>query len=165
MLYKSLNKLDKIFSFEKVHAHCDIPCKIYDPAVAQIAALSVLRMIDLMDELQKKADKSLQTTNTMSRYIKEKEVQAKICKDEVTIIWGDYFKTPQFEKFPKAHELVHSIMMAASKTKQEPSRETGLKLIELVNEFADMFWQTKGVKTKKATCPHPPSLEMIYPDL
>ena len=28
-------------------AHCDIPCKIYDPAAAQYAVLSVIRIIDL----------------------------------------------------------------------------------------------------------------------
>ena len=26
-------------------AHCDIPCKIYDPIVIQIAALTVVRII------------------------------------------------------------------------------------------------------------------------
>ena len=29
-------------------AHCDIPCAVYDPAVAQYAALSVVRFLDLI---------------------------------------------------------------------------------------------------------------------
>ena len=29
---------------EEANAHCDIPCKIYDPAVVQVAALSVVRL-------------------------------------------------------------------------------------------------------------------------
>jgi len=34
-----------------VKAHCDIPCAVYDPAVAQYAALSVLRFLDLIGEI------------------------------------------------------------------------------------------------------------------
>ena len=165
MISNIIKGIDKVVKFNSVSAHCDIPCKIYDPSTALIAALSVVRMIDLMEELNQKGDNSLQSVNTMARYIREKEDQAKICKHEVNIIWGDYFKAPQLEKFPQTHALVHSIMMTASKTKQEPSREHGIKLVELINEFADIFWQSKGIKTKKATCPYPPSLEVVYPIL
>ena len=31
-----------------VKAHCDIPCAVYDPGVAQNAALSVVRFLDLI---------------------------------------------------------------------------------------------------------------------
>ncbi|MBQ49637.1 MAG: superoxide dismutase, Ni [Zetaproteobacteria bacterium] len=150
---------------ESVSAHCDIPCKIYDPAPAMIAALTVVRMIDLMEELNAKKSDTLAFHNTMARYVREKEDQATLCKEEVRIIWGDYFKAPQMEKFPEIHEVCHNIMMTASKTKQEPNKDHGLKLVELVNQFSDIFWQTKGVKVKKATCPYPPSLEVVYPDL
>ncbi|MFL2733206.1 MAG: superoxide dismutase [Ni], partial [Gammaproteobacteria bacterium] len=34
----------------EVLAHCDIPCKIYDPIVIQIAALTVVRIIDIIEE-------------------------------------------------------------------------------------------------------------------
>ena len=34
-----------------VRAHCDIPCAVYDPGVAQYAALSVLRFLDLIAEM------------------------------------------------------------------------------------------------------------------
>ena len=33
-----------------VKAHCDIPCAVYDPGVAQYAALSVVRFLDLIDK-------------------------------------------------------------------------------------------------------------------
>ena len=165
MLYRALDSLNKIFSFQHASAHCDIPCKIYDPSTALIPALSVVRMMDLMEELHAKSDTSLQASNTMARYIREKEDQARLCKNEVVIIWGDYFKAPQIEKFPDVHHVVHQIMMAASKTKQEPSREAGVKLVELVNDFAQMFWESKGVKTKRLVCPYPPSLKVVYPEL
>ena len=39
--------------FQVAEAHCDIPCKIYDPAISQVAALSVIRLIDLLTKLMK----------------------------------------------------------------------------------------------------------------
>ena len=36
-----------------VKAHCDIPCAVYDPGVAQYAALSVLRFLDLNNLVSK----------------------------------------------------------------------------------------------------------------
>ncbi len=165
MIYNTLNNIDSVIGFDEVSAHCDIPCKIYDPTNAMHAALSSVRMIDLMEELHAKNDTSLQAMNTMSRYVAEKENQASICKKEIRIIWGDFYKEPQFTKYPHLHELTHSIMMAASKVKQEPSRAAGEKLVSLLNDFSEIFWEIKGVKTKKAVCPYPPSLEVVYPEL
>ena len=34
-----------MFKLKEVQAHSDVPCGIYDPIVAQIAALSVVRMV------------------------------------------------------------------------------------------------------------------------
>lgn len=48
MIYELVSKLDKAVGIERAKAHCDIPCGIYDPITAQIAALTVIRMIDLM---------------------------------------------------------------------------------------------------------------------
>ena len=165
MFRNLIENIDSKVPFLTASAHSDIPCKIYDPQPAIIAALTVVRMLDLMKELSDKGDTSLQTQNTMVRYIREKEDQASLCKKEIRIIWGDYFKKPQIESFPNIHELTHSIMMAAGKAKQESNREFGTKLVELVNNFADIFWQSKGIKTKRAVCPYPPSLEVVYPDL
>ena len=35
-----------MFNIEIAKAHCDVPCGIYDPIAAQIAALSIIRMVD-----------------------------------------------------------------------------------------------------------------------
>ncbi|NRA64215.1 MAG: superoxide dismutase, Ni [Pseudobacteriovorax sp.] len=163
MLSKLINSIES--SIPAVAAHCDIPCKIYDPYSAQIAALSVVRMLDLMNELNAKNGNDLTSQNTMTRYIAEKEKQATICKEEIRIIWGDYFKKPQIDSFPVIHELTHNLMMAASAAKQGAERDNGIKLVSLVNDFAEIFWQTKKIDTKKAICPYPPSLEIVYPSL
>ena len=51
-----------MFKLPKAYAHCDIPCKIYDPA-AQYAVLSVIRIIDLLKEIEESpSDKSINLT-------------------------------------------------------------------------------------------------------
>ena len=100
----------------EVFAHCDIPCKIYDPIVIQVAALSVVRILDIISETSHEDDKA--NISELSRLTVEKENQARIVKDEVRIIWGDYFKEPQIKAHPNVHDLVHQIMMQGSKCKQ-----------------------------------------------
>ena len=147
---------------EEANAHCDIPCKIYDPAVVQVAALSVVRILDIISELE---ESSKGNQSELARLTIEKENQARIVKDEIRIIWGDYFKDPQIELYPNIHSLVHSIMMSGSKCKQSIDRQNGLDLVELVNEFTEAFWGTKDVKTQRVIAPYPPALEVVQPIL
>jgi nickel superoxide dismutase len=103
--------------------------------------------------------------NGMARYVTVKEEHAERVKHEIRVIWGDYLKAQQLEKYPKAHELVHKIMMLGSKTRQTTDREQATQLVEAVNEFAQMFWETKGIATKRAKAPYAPNLELVYPNL
>src|SRR5689334_10542099 len=55
-LFRQLRRLIQFLkTTPTIHAHCDIPCGIYDPHAAQIAALSVVRMDQLINELPKPA--------------------------------------------------------------------------------------------------------------
>ncbi len=158
--------LNRVPGIETAHAHCDIPCKIYDPGTALIAAVSVVRMMDIIHEVAAKADADpVSKHNTLSRNIAIKELEAEKVKSEIRTIWGDYFKAPQIEKYPEIHDLTHKIMQAGSACKQDVHRADGEKLVELVNRFAEIFWATKDVKTVRRACPYPPSLEVVYPAL
>lgn len=166
MLYRMLSLLDRIFSFERASAHCDIPCGIYDPIAAQISALTVIRMIDLMEELNQQNHKNdLEYHNTMVRYICVKEEHAEKCKHEIRIIWGDYFKSQHHETHPGLMALTDRIMKLGSECKQFPNREKAVVFLEQVNHFAEIFWQTKGIKTKRAKAPYDPREELVYPAL
>ena len=166
MIYKLIERLDRKFGFEQVKAHCDVPCGIYDPIIAQIAALTVVRMIDLMTELESKTtEKNLAYFNTLARHIANKEEHAEKVKHEVRVIWGDYMKAQHLEKYPQAHALVHEIMALGSKCRQTVDRETALKLVEKLNEFAQIFWETKSIAIKRAKAPYSPGLELVYPNL
>lgn len=166
MIYKLVQFLDSKFRFDRASAHCDIPCGIYDPITAQIAALTVVRMIDLMADLEAKGDQhDMAYHNTMARYVEVKEEHAEKTKHEIRVIWGDYFKAQHLEKHPGTHDLVHKIMMLGSKTRQTTDRETAVQLVDAVNQFAEIFWDTKGVAIKRAKAPYNPPLEMVYPNL
>ncbi|MAH85330.1 MAG: superoxide dismutase, Ni [Rhodospirillaceae bacterium TMED8] len=166
MLHKKLELLNRIISFKDVHAHCDIPCKIYDPATALIAVLSVIRLIDIINETRDHGDhSSAEYENTIARCILRKEEESEKLKHEIRVIWGDYFKAPQFEAFPEIHNVTHQIMMVASTCKQNVTREDGEKLLELVNHFAEIFWATKDIETDRKISPYPPSLAVVYPKL
>lgn len=151
-----------MFKFDKVKAHCDVPCGIYDPSTAQIAALSVIRMIDLMDAAQK-GDNEAAYLNSMARYITVKEDEAIKCKNEIAIIWGDFIKPPHVKEYPNLHVLAHKIMMLGGAAKQHNSREKAMELLAAVNEFAEIFWAIKGVKTQTVTAPYAPNESVVSP--
>lgn len=163
MYYQLLERLDRRVSLRRVDAHCDVPCAIYDPSTAQLATLSVIRFLDQIAELN--GNLSLADQARLTRLVREKELHAAKVKEEVRVIWGDYFKQPQFEAFPDMHDLVHRIMLAGSACKQSIERANGEQLLALVNEFASAFWTTKGVETYTATCPYPPAESVVYPRL
>ena len=96
MIHQLLSKLHAVSPFPAVSAHCDIPCKIYDPFSAQLAALSVIRFVDLLNELAEK-ENCVRRESANERLVAEKETHAEKVKQEVRVIWGDYFKAPQFE--------------------------------------------------------------------
>jgi nickel superoxide dismutase len=166
MIHKLLESMDEKIGFQKANAHCDVPCGIYDPIVAQISALTVVRMIDLMAAKEAEAgEKNAAFYNSMSRYVLVKEEHAEKVKSEIRVIWGDFLKAPQFEQFPQLHGLVHQIMLLGSKARQSTDREAAVQLVEAVNEFAQIFWKVKGIETHRAKYPMAPNLELVYPNL
>ena len=152
-----------MFQIKNAYAHCDIPCKIYDPAVSLVAALSVVRLTDILLEIDDLS--SLDSQSKLARVVVQKEDEAQKVKDEVNIIWGDYFKEPQLEAFPETHEIVHGIMRLGSKCKQEVSREAAEELLRELCRFVDIFWKTKDIETKTVIAPYPPTLPMVVPIL
>ena len=167
MLHKIIKGLDQHAQIESVDAHCDIPCGIYDPHQAQIGALTVIRMVDLIDQHVKEHGtiETAEFFNSMARYIAVKEEHAELVKHEIRVIWGDFIKESHTEQFPQLHGLVHKIMALGSKARQTVDRETALRLLDAVNEFADIFWQIKGIKTKRVKSPYSVSEEIVVPEL
>jgi len=153
-LIRAFALLNRLFPAEEAHAHCDIPCGIYDPHLAQIAAQTVGRMNQLIEGLPRPGvDASKEErdrySNSLARYITVKEEHAELCKHEVRIIWGDYFKAEHVEKYPDLHSTVWNIMKLASKNRQEVSMQAAQDLLAEVQKFAEAFWASKGVSTRR----------------
>ena len=152
-----------MFNLKEVKAHCDVPCGIYDPSAAQIAALSVIRMVDLMNAATNEHDVAYH--NDMARYVAVKESEAIKCKEEIRIIWGDFIKPPHLAMHPDIHTIVHNIMMLGGAAKQHASREKAMELLAEVNKFAEIFWKLKGVETQVVKSPYAPTEDVVYPVL
>lgn len=147
-------------------AHCDIPCKIYDPHAAQVAAHTVIRMIQMIEDVSVSSDSASfeerkKITHDVSRLVHVKEEHAEIIKREVGIIWGDYFKDEQIKQFPDIHILVHEIMQLASKTKQDLDMDNAKKLLTKVQEFAEIFFKTKGMEIVRIPSGFPTEGEIV----
>ncbi|MBI2075874.1 MAG: superoxide dismutase, Ni [Candidatus Aenigmarchaeota archaeon] len=171
MLYKLFGFLDKLKQSKIAYAHCDVPCGIYDPHLAQLAAHTVIRMNMLISELppivpSMAPEQRKEALHKLSRYIATKEESAELCKKEIRILWGDYFKPEHLQKYPQLHELVWKAMKLGSKVRQEINMQASEELLEAVNKIADIFWQTKGKETARAKADfYPTGRETVYPKL
>ncbi len=153
---------------EPVYAHCDIPCGIYDPHEAQIAALTVVRMDQLIGEAvapapAAPAEERAAYFSKLARYTAVKEQHAERVKHEVRVIWGDYV-TPELTKaHPQLGDLVIRILKQASKARQSSALADAQELLKLVQEFAEVFWQTKGAKTRRQPSLQKSGGELVVP--
>lgn len=138
----------KILPQQTVFAHCDVPCGIYDPKPAQIAAQTVLKMVQKIKELPVKGtdEEILQARNSFVRMVWTKEEHAGKCKEELLILWTDYFKQEHLSEFPNLHEIFWKAAKLCSKNKQEISLESAEDLVKAVDEIADIFHKTKSPK-------------------
>ncbi len=146
---------------EEASAHCDIPCGIYDPHALQVAAHTVIRMVQLLEGLPDQLDKA--TLNTATRHIVVKEEHAKIAEQEIIILWTDYFKPEHLEKFPNLHDVVWKATKLTSTVKQGVNMQASQDLLASAQQIAEMFWNSKGVQTKRQPSGQPSGGEIVVP--
>jgi len=139
----------KILPTKTAYAHCDIPCGVYDPRPAQIAAVTVLKMVQKIKELDEKKDMNVSSLNSMVRYIWTKEEHARKCKEEILILWTDFFKQEHLKMFPNLHDTFWKAAKLCSINKQEVSLEHATELVKAVDEIADIFNKAKADSAKK----------------
>lgn len=123
----------KILPSKPVYAHCDIPCGIYDPKPSQLAAKTVLTMVQKIKALPK------DDIHSFIRMVSVKEQHAELCKKEILILWTDYFKSEHLEKFPDLHDLVWKTCKLCSDNKRAVDEEKAKELVEAVDKIADIF--------------------------
>jgi len=121
-----------------VHAHCDLPCGVYDPAQARIEAESVKAC---QEKYQGSDDPIFK-----DRAVAIKEERADLVKHHLWVLWTDYFKPPHFEKYPQLHTLVNEAtkLAGATGTKGEMDAGKADELLAKIDEIAEIFWETKA---------------------
>lgn len=144
-----LTKLTKaLFPAPEVEAHCDGPCGVYDPAAARITGEAVLSMTKKILALTPPAPGDAKAMaaylNTAARYIAIKEEQAHKTKEELLVLWTDFFKPAHLAQFPDLHDTFWSATKLCSACKQEVSLEHATELMAAIEKIHGMFWAAKG---------------------
>jgi len=163
-----LRLIDRVFPPQTVFAHCDVPCGIYDPHLAQVAAHTVLRMANMIDEFQTSSaeppfEERKRIISQISRLTKVKEEHAELVKHEIRVIWGDYFKDEHLKQHKAIHQLVFKIMKQASVARQNVDIKAANELLTMVQQFAEIFWETKGRKIQKVKSGYPTEGVIVVP--
>ena len=145
---KLISLISKVLPLNIAYAHCDVPCGIYDPKPAQIAASTVLRMVQKINGLPKD-NLTVQDRNLFVRMVWTKEEHARKCKEELLILWTDYFKPEHLEMFPNLHETFWKAAKLCSKNKQEVNLKVALELVKTVDEITAIFKEAASHAVQK----------------
>jgi nickel superoxide dismutase len=126
-----------------VHAHCDLPCGVYDPAQARIEAESVKAIQEKYQdaENQKKPTESVEEFKTRALEIKEE--RANLVKEHLWVLWTDYFKPEHVEKYPDLHEKFWNATKLAGDAKRAVDPSQGQQLLDAIGDIDKIFWETK----------------------
>jgi nickel superoxide dismutase len=119
-----------------VHAHCDLPCGVYDPAQARIEAESVKA---IQEKYRGNEDAAFR-----GRALAIKEERAELVKHHLWVLWTDYFKPEHLEKYPQLHELFWTATKEAGAAKKSEDPAQGQKLLDTIDEITKIFWETKA---------------------
>jgi nickel superoxide dismutase len=129
-------------------AHCDGPCGVYDPASARVAGEAVQSMTKKMLGLTcpdtGEGESMAAYLNTMSRYAAIKEEEAQKCKDELLVLWTDFYKPQHLEANPNLHQTFWQAAKLCSACKVEVSAVHAQELMDAIEEIHNQFWTVKG---------------------
>ncbi|MHB8443453.1 MAG: superoxide dismutase, Ni [Patescibacteria group bacterium] len=150
---KLINFIKKNMNLDLVYAHCDVPCGIYDPFDAMMAARTVATMVTQINTILESDDykgneNNIEIQNSLTRRIIVKEEHAEKVKREVLILWSDYFKESDLKVVPDLHNLIWNTCKLASLVKQSVSIENANKLSDSVSNVAEAFNKVKEVRAK-----------------
>ncbi len=124
-----------------VHAHCDGPCGHYETDTLKNSVLTCQKLVAKILALKPSDD--LQAQQQLIRLTMIKEEHAQICKDQVYIIWSDYFKPAHYEQYPELMQQLYQLAQTCSQLKQTVEPSVVATLIEQVDSLDEVFRATK----------------------
>ena len=126
---------DRLSAPAVVHAHCDLPCGVYDPAQARIEAESVKAT---MEKYNASDDADFKVRATII-----KEERAELVKHHLWVLWTDYFKPEHLERFPDLHDKFWKATKTAGEAKKTNDVAVGERLLAEIADIDTMFWESK----------------------
>ena len=148
MFDKAIKHLRNTRETQAVEAHCDGPCGVYDPASVRIAAEAAVSMTKKILAMTppdgSDAAAMAAYLNTLSRYVAIKEEQAHLAKEELLVLWTDFFKPHHLEQHPNLHDTFWKAAKLCSAVKVEVSAQHAQELMDAVKEIHELFWAIKG---------------------
>lgn len=126
---------DRVRSPKAAHAHCDLPCGIYEPAQARIEAESVKAC---MEKFNGSSDQEFRERAT---FIKEE--RAELVKHHLWVLWTDYFKPEHLAAHPDLHDAFWQTTKAAGEAKKTNDVAVATRLLDGIANIDRIFWETK----------------------
>ena len=141
------------FGLNKIHAHCQVPCGIYDDAVRIIQIREHVTTIEkAMNKIEQLTsdESSAQNFNQLVRWINTKEEHATFIQS----ITADYFLAQRIK--PKKNNeagrqqyidqtlLLQQIIVSAMKSKQTVDKSEPGLVSTLLNQFVQLYFNEHG---------------------
>jgi nickel superoxide dismutase len=126
-----------------VHAHCDLPCGVYDPAQARVEAESVKAIQQKYQDAQNQKKPTETVDQFQQRALQIKEERADLVKHHLWVLWTDYFKPEHLEKYPDLHEKFWQATKLAGDSKRSVEPDQGQQLLDAIGDIDKVFWETK----------------------
>lgn len=156
---KFLRIISKILHENIAFAHCDIPCGIYDPHNAQMAAHTVIRMTELLAKIQR--DDETKAEHDVARITRVKEEHGEIVEEELGTLQNDYFKEEHFKAYPNLLDLLNKTVKSSILARQSINMEAAEATLSGVLEIAEIFFKTKGVTPVRVKTVYPSEREIV----
>ena len=141
------------FGLNNIHAHCQVPCGIYDDAVRIIQirehVTTIEKAMNQIDQLTND-ESSAQNMNQLIRWINTKEEHATFIQS----IIADYFlaqrikhkknNEPGRQQYVDQTLLLQQIIVAAMKSKQSIDKSGPESVSILLNQFVELYFDEHG---------------------
>ena len=141
------------FGLNNIHAHCQVPCGIYDDAVRIIQlrehVTTIEKAMKQIDQLTSD-ESSSQNMNQLIRWINTKEEHATFIQS----IIADYFLAQRIKPKKKDEAgrqqyvdqtlLLQQIIVAAMKSNQTVDKSNPRLVSTLLNQFVELYFDEHG---------------------
>ena len=150
---------EKLLIEKTAYAHCDIPCGIYDPYLAQRAAHTIIRMTQLLTEIKQEDD--LKSDHSIARITHVKEDHSNILEEELETLRNDYFKEEHFKEYPNLNDLFVQALKSCTKARQDIDMAAAQDSLAKIQEIAEIFFKTKNVESIRVKTVYPTGGEIV----